>query len=218
MNLICALIMDSVMERLKGGIELLKLQVDENTIQRLHSYHQLILKWNKKINLVSRVEEDVIKRHILDSLSIYHFIKGRDLLDFGSGAGLPGIPLKILNNNISLDIVEAKKKKAVFLREVKRELGLHDVRIYNLDIRQFKPGRLYDVITVRKVGSIKKIVQLTAEFLKDGGRIITFKGEKLPIELEEAKESLKRYRLSIIEIENRLFTKGKICVLSAGKH
>jgi 16S rRNA (guanine527-N7)-methyltransferase len=207
--------MDSVIDKLKEGIELLKLPVEEETIQRLYKYYKLILKWNKKINLVSRSERDIVKRHILDSLSICYLIRGKDLLDFGSGAGFPGIPLKILNNNISLDILEVKKKKTVFLREAKRKLELQDVRIYNLDIRQFQPDRLYDVITARKVGSIKRIVPLTAGFLKGNGRIITFKGEKLPIELEEAKETLTRYRLSVIEIQDRIFTRGKICVLSA---
>lgn len=207
--------MQSVIDNLKKGIELLKLPVEENTIQCLYTYYQLILQWNKKINLISRAEKDIAKNHILDSLSIYYLLKGNYLLDFGSGAGFPGIPLKILNNNIFLDIVEAKKKKAVFLREVKRELKLHDVRIYNLDIRQFQPDRLYDVITARTVGSIKKIVQLTAGFLKDDGRIITFKGERLATELEEAKETLKRYGLSVVEIQKKIFTKRAICVLSA---
>jgi len=207
--------MQSVIDNLKKGIELLQLPVEENTIQCLYTYYQLILQWNKKINLISRAEKDIAKNHILDSLSIYYLLKGNYLLDFGSGAGFPGIPLKILNNNIFLDIVEAKKKKAVFLREVKREFKLNDVRIYNLDIRQFQPDRLYDVITARTVGSIKKIVQLTAGFLKDDGRIITFKGERLATELEEAKEILKRYGLSVVKIQKKIFTKGAICVLSA---
>lgn len=207
--------MDSVIDKFKEGIELLKLPAKEETIRCLYRYYELILKWNKKINLVSRAEKDIAKNHILDSLSIYYLLKGNYLLDFGSGAGFPGIPLKILNNNIFLDIVEAKKKKAVFLREVKRELKLHGVRIYNLDIRQFQSNRLYDVITARTVGSIKKIVQLTAGFLKDDGRIITFKGERLATDLEEAKETLKRYGLSVVEIQKKIFTKGTICVLSA---
>ncbi|OYD13684.1 16S rRNA (guanine(527)-N(7))-methyltransferase RsmG [candidate division WOR-3 bacterium JGI_Cruoil_03_44_89] len=207
--------MESEIVRLKEGLERIKLRADEDTIRRLYTYYQLILKWNEKVNLVSRDERDIVKRHILDSLSIYYSIKGTDLLDFGSGAGFPGIPLKILNNDLSLDILEAKKKKAVFLREVRRGLELRDVRIYNCDIRQFQSDRAYDVITARKVGSIKRIVQLTARLLKENGRIITFKGEKLPIELEEAGETLKRYKLSIVEIQNRIFTRGKICVLSA---
>jgi len=207
--------MKTAIERLKEGIELLKLPAKEDTSRHLLKYYELILQWNKKINLVSRAEKDIIKNHILDSLSIYYLLKGNYLLDFGSGAGFPGIPLRILNSNISLDVVEAKKKKVVFLREVRRELKLHDVRIYNLDIRQFQPDRLYDVITARTVGSIKKIVQLTAGFLKDDGRIITFKGERLATELEEAKDTLKLYGLSVVEIQKKIFTKGTICVLSA---
>ncbi|MDO9574933.1 MAG: class I SAM-dependent methyltransferase, partial [bacterium] len=85
--------MDSVIDKFKEGIELLKLPAKEDTIRHLLRYYELILQWNKKINLISRVEKDVAKNHILDSLSIYYLLKGNYLLDFGSGAGFPGIPL-----------------------------------------------------------------------------------------------------------------------------
>ncbi len=205
--------MVSGIERLKEGFSQLKLPVKNNTYKLLLRYYELIIKWNKKINIVSRQEENIIERHILDSLSIYDLLKGDHLLDFGTGAGFPGIPLKILKDDIFLDLVESRKKKAVFLRELMRELGLCNVRIYNVDIIQHKPEMCYDIITARKVGSIKKIVKLTARLLEENGRIIMFKGEKLPKEIEDARNVLKRNCLSITERHKRIFTKGEIVVI-----
>lgn len=137
---------DSRILRLKEGLRLLGISIDHETIYQPYRYSELILEWNRKIALISKGDEDIIEKHILDSLSIYSFIKGKKLLDFGSGAGLHGIPLKILNRNISLDIIERRKKKALFLRKVKRELKLTGVRIHPQDITTLNLDNTYNII------------------------------------------------------------------------
>lgn len=203
----------SVRDILKDELERIDLYVDEDTIALLLRYHKFILHWNRKINIISRQEEDIIGRHILDSLSIHNLIHGNHMLDFGSGAGFPGIPLRIVLKKLHLDIIESRQKKATFLKLLKNELGLKDVNIYNTDIAQFHPKINYDVITARKVGDIKKVVKLTSRFLEETGRIITFKGERLQEEIEEAREILDKQRLSIVKRKKRLFMRGEIVVI-----
>jgi len=204
---------DSRILRLKEGLRLLGISIDHETIYQLYRYSELILEWNRKIALISKGDEDIIEKHILDSLSIYSFIKGKKLLDFGSGAGLPGIPLKILNRNISLDIIERRKKKALFLREVKRELKLTGVRIHPQDITTLNLDNTYNIITVRKVGPIKDVLKRTERFLEKDGRIITFKGERLALELKETERLMQKQSLCVAGIEDRLFFNGKIVII-----
>ncbi len=206
------------MENLKQELKSLNISLEEGAAENLYKYRNLIIEWNKKFNLISKNDEHRIERHILDSLSIYRFINGKSILDLGSGAGFPGIPLGIIDRNISISLLERRKKRAAFLKEVKRQLKLSAISIYPQDTREFRPHRLYDVITARKVTRISPTIRLIAQFLGENGRIILFKGEKLASEIEETKRDIQKYSLSVSRIEKRIFFKGNIVIIDKNKN
>lgn len=152
----------------------------------LGKYVDLLLKWNLRINLIGRsTETEVWERHILDSAQVMSLITNKNLniCDLGSGAGLPGVVLRILGCN-KVTLVEADQKKCVFLREVRRLLGL-EIDILDMRIEDIK-GKQFDLIVSRAMASVEKILELSERLLMNGSRVILFKGEKYRDELSVA--------------------------------
>ncbi len=163
----------------------------DNVINKFEKFLEELEKWNKKINLVSYKEQnELIRRHLLDSLYFIHPItylklKPKVILDVGSGAGFPGIPLSIVFNDINFLLVEIRKKRAMFLEHIKRLLGLHNVLVKNLDIRLVK--EIPDIIVCRAFTSLDKIEEILLPFLEKGTKIIVSRGKNLS-DLEKIKK------------------------------
>ncbi len=152
----------------------------------LFQYLELLDKWNKVYNLTAiRDKTDRVIKHILDSLYIHPYVTGDKILDVGSGAGLPGIPLAILFPNKSFTLLDSNGKKTRFLNEVKRALHLSNVTIINERVEAYTDG-LFDTITNRAYGSILDTIQTTKHLLSDNGQWLLMKGQKI----EETLESL----------------------------
>ncbi|MFO7889128.1 MAG: 16S rRNA (guanine(527)-N(7))-methyltransferase RsmG [bacterium] len=160
-----------------------------NALKLFTSYYQELLIWNKKINLISRKNEDqIVTRHFLESMG---FIKAIDfpcqarVMDLGSGAGLPGIPIAIIRPDLNLLLVEAKKKKVEFLRNISRKLGLKNIQIINKRVEEIDDEiKPMDVIVCRSVASLSKLYKWSHRCLKPShGRLITIKGEQYHREL-----------------------------------
>lgn len=156
-------------------------------------YLQLLIKWNQKINLTAITDpRTILEEHFFDSLIPLPFLKNcRTLLDVGSGAGFPGIPIKMTRPDLDLTLVESIKKKVDFMKEVVRELHLESVHVVNDRlVPNLEIGR-FDAIVSRGTMALDKFVLLASNFLNTGGRIITFKGKNTDEELEEAKPIIK---------------------------
>ena len=162
---------------LKLGVILTNEQVDSFFV-----YSAELRKWNRKINLTSITDErDVIVKHLLDSLS---YLKGfapsagLRLLDMGSGAGLPAIPLKIACPELSVTLVESVKKKASFLRHVIRTLPLDQAEVKDVRIEELPETvrKSYDVVTARAFSDIRSAVAAGVIFLKPGGVMVLSRG------------------------------------------
>lgn len=162
--------------RLRDGLRALGL--DEALVPSLLAYLALLLKWNGAYNLTAvRDPQQMLGLHLLDSLSILADVPEGDLIDIGSGAGLPGIPLAIVRPQLAVSLVEPVGKKARFLREVVRQLKLANVRVFDCRAEQVdEPGR-YDCLSARALGSLAQLIAFGGHLLKPDGRLLAMKGQ-----------------------------------------
>ncbi|KAF0134514.1 MAG: 16S rRNA (guanine527-N7)-methyltransferase [Candidatus Saganbacteria bacterium] len=162
--------------------------------KRFEIYLQELLEWNKKFNLTAVTEPDEIKiRHFEDSLSILQAIEINDqkIADIGSGAGFPGVPLKIVRPNIRLTIIEATKKKTVFLNHLIKALDLKGVEIIWGRAETIKRAD-FDIVLARAVAKLNKLAVYGLHLLKKGGILVAMKQDEVEKELGEAKENIKK--------------------------
>lgn len=176
----------------------MKINFDQNnvsreTIAKLLAFQDLVLKWNKKINLISKAsEQNIWERHIVDSLQLCKYIEEKDkiLYDFGSGAGFPAIVIAIAAEQffpkIHITLIESIGKKTLFLNEAKKELNL-DITILQKRVENINLPPP-DLITSRAMASLDKLLTYCEPFCKNNTRLILPKGEKWQEEIKEAKQ------------------------------
>ena len=155
----------------------------------LLNFCKLIQKSNKLYNLTSIIQtEEMLSKHILDSLSINYLIKGKNVLDIGSGAGLPGIPLAVINPDINFLLLDSNNKKIIFLNHVKINLNVKNIDLVHARIEDFNNDVRFDTIICRSYASLSKIYLNSKKHLKNHGIIIAMKGKEPYQELKELRE------------------------------
>lgn len=144
----------------------------------LLAYLALLARWNATYNLTAiRDPREMVAKHLLDSLAMQPFVRDlRSLADLGTGPGLPGIPLAIATPALEVTLVESNGKKARFLREAARQLGLGNVRVAESRIEAFRPGTLFDAITARALATLPLILELGDHLPGPEGRLLAMKG------------------------------------------
>ena len=162
------------------GAELMNISLSDKQIQQLLHYLSLILKWNRIYNL-SAIRDPIesVKKHLLDSLSIIHFVQPGLLLDVGSGAGLPGIVIAIMKPETEVFVLDSVGKKCRFMQAVKSELALENLIIVNSRVESFKPKKSFSQITSRAFAEVSKTIQLTKHLLEKNGRYLLMKGSNV---------------------------------------
>lgn len=170
-------------QRLQQGLKQLGLNIAPQTQQKLMDYLQLMLKWNKAYNLTAIRELDaMVIRHLLDSLSILPYIDQSPVLDVGTGAGLPGIPLALCLPDTQFVLLDSNGKKTRFLTQVKIELGIDNVEVIHSRIEQYQPSVRFPLITCRAFAALNTILDLTQHLVTSGSRILAMKGrEEMPV-------------------------------------
>lgn len=176
------------------GCEQLGLDLSEEQKRQFDKYLQLLLEWNEKFNLTAIREPDkIVVNHFLDSLSVLQagLIKdGMSLLDIGTGAGFPAIPLKIAMPTLDITLVDSVNKKVVFLNELIKVLGLKDTialhgRAEDL-ARRSDMRQSYDIVVARAVAQLRILLEYTIPFVRAGGFSIYNKGPGVEAELEDS--------------------------------
>jgi 16S rRNA (guanine527-N7)-methyltransferase len=148
----------------------------------LLDYVALLLRWNRAYNLTAiRDPREMVSKHLLDSLAMHASVDaiaeaGGSLADLGTGAGLPGIPLAIVKPELQVALVESNGKKARFLREAVRTLGLGNARVVESRIEAFNAPGTFDAITARALATLPLILELGGHLLKPGGMLLAMKG------------------------------------------
>jgi 16S rRNA (guanine527-N7)-methyltransferase len=184
------------------GAEAFGIRLNEKQVEAFDLYLEELLKWNRKINLTAiRSEKGIVLKHFLDSLSAYPYLsKPSSVLDIGSGAGFPGIPLKMVEPSLEIILIDSVRKKADFQRHIIRALGLKGIeaihgRVQDKEIIQ-SFGERFDTVLSRAFSDLQTLLLLAYPFLKKGGILLAMKGERKGGEIQLlSKGEETRYRL-----------------------
>ena len=183
--------------------------VSDETEEKLWAYLELLHKWNRVYNLTAiRHLKDSVLLHILDSLSIQPYLHGNYLLDAGSGAGLPGIPLALTNPDKHIVLLDSNSKKTRFLSQVMYELELKNIDVVQARAEDFKPEKKFDSILSRAFANIQVMLESTQHLLAEQGQFLAMKGVYPDMEIKMISSEFK-----IIAI-HKLLIKG----LDAERH
>jgi len=185
------------MDLLKEGAEALGITLGEEKPEKFNAYTRLLLEWNEKINLTAVTDEkEIIIKHYLDSLSLAAFfdLKGKSLADVGTGAGFPGIPLKIFEESLDVLLLDSLGKRVSFLEEVIKRLGLDGIQAVHGRAEDYgiKPDyrEKYDYAAARAVAELAVLCEYCLPFVKPGGLFIAMKGPSAEAEIREAGKAL----------------------------
>jgi 16S rRNA (guanine527-N7)-methyltransferase len=184
--------MEACRKILVSGLETLNLSLTEDKIEQLLDFIKLIEKWNKAYNLTAiRDREAMVRLHLLDSLTIVPYVEGERVIDIGTGAGLPGIPLAIYFPDIEFTLLDSNAKKTRFVQQAVLELKLKNVSVCHNRVEQYYPEKSFDTAITRAFASLSDIVELTAHLLGKDGVLLAMKGQAPDDpKLESAKATL----------------------------
>jgi 16S rRNA (guanine527-N7)-methyltransferase len=174
---------------LKEGGQKLGIRLSPELLERYDRYYRLLLEWNRRFNLTSLTgEAEAAIKLFLDSLAPLPYLPARgSLLDIGSGAGFPGIPLKMARPELTVHLAEASRKKASFQKQVILELGLGEIYVHHVRLIPHRGHELsnegFDAVISRAVGSIKDLVAIGGRYLSKEGVLISMKGPKVKEEI-----------------------------------
>ena len=189
---------------------ILEISISEKEIFLFYQYMNLLLEWNEKMNLTAITEgKDVILKHFIDSITINKYLQEKNrIMDIGTGAGFPGIPLKILNPQKEFILVDSLNKRIQFLEEVKRELELDNLTLIHSRVEDLAKDNNYresaDVAVTRAVANLRVLVEYMLPFVKKDGIVICMKGPNIEEELEESKNAIEILGGKIESIDNIL--------------
>lgn len=171
-------------------------EIDDNKIQKFYDYMNLLVEWNKKINLTAITEEkDIILKHFVDSLTVLKYIKeNKSIVDVGTGAGFPGIPLAIMKDSLKITLVDSLNKRINFLNEVCSKIKLKNTKAIHSRAEEFGQDNnyreSYDIAISRAVSNLTVLAEYLLPLVKVGGKIICMKGPDIKEELKQAKSAI----------------------------
>ncbi len=178
-------------EQLAAGLEAMEADLSPRSRLLLLDYLALLFKWNRAYNLTAVRDPAVaVSRQLLDSLSILPLVAGERVLDVGSGAGLPGLPLAVARPEWRVTLLDSNAKKVRFLRQAKLQLGLDNLEVAQARAEGYRPGEPFDTITSRAFAPLARMVAVTGHLLVPGGRWLAMKGRVPEDELEELPSEL----------------------------
>lgn len=176
-----------------------EIEINELQIKKFEEYRNLLLEWNEFMNLTAITEEEEVNiKHFLDSITIFRtgLIKdGTSVIDVGTGAGFPGIPMAIVNNTLKITLLDSLNKRIKFLDEVKNSLTLKNVKTFHGRAEEFARREgfrdSFDIAVSRAVANMSTLTEYTLPYVKVGGYMIAMKGSEYKEELKEAQNAIK---------------------------
>ena len=191
-----------------GKLKEFNIEINEEQIKSFEKYMNLLLEWNEKINLTAITQPDEVKlKHFVDSLTVLKYINDDDkVIDIGTGAGFPGIPLKIMNENTKITLLDSLNKRINFLNIVIETLNLRNIQAIHGRAEEIARNKLYrekyDVAVSRAVANLSTLTEYMLPFVKVGGKCICMKGANVNEEIEKAKNAIKELGGEIERVDN----------------
>ncbi len=177
--------------RLDAGIKQLPIDLSDLAMERCLRHLELLFEWNRTSNLTAiKDPEQMVVKHVLDSLAAAQFISGGRALDIGTGAGFPGLPLAIAQPSRQWMVLDANRKKVEFIRHVIAFLGLRNVSAHQSRVQQFSTRLRFDTVVCRALGSLKAVAELSARLLNADGSVVALKGLRPDDEIDALPESI----------------------------
>ena len=176
--------------------------LSKEMISSFARYRDLLLEWNEKFNLTAITDLDEIEeKHFIDSLYLdkYVELENKSLLDVGSGAGFPGIPLAIAHPNLRVTLLESNGKKVSFLKEVVKDLKINNVDIIQGRVEELNKRESFDIVTARAVKELNILLEISFYLVKVGGVFIAYKSSAIDEEVTHAKRAYKLLEISKTE-------------------
>ena len=179
----------------------------EEQLQKFYQYMNLLIEWNEKINLTAIVEpKEIILKHFIDSLTIIKYIEpNKSVIDIGTGAGFPGIPVKIMREDLDITLLDSLNKRIHFLNEVIQKLELKNITAIHARIEEFAKNKQYreafDVATSRAVANLTTLSEYMLPMVDLKGMAICMKGSEINEEISKSKNSIKLLGGKIDKIE-----------------
>jgi len=195
-----------MIEELLELVKKINIELSSEKSEKFIKYKDLLKEWNDKINLTAIVDDkEIILKHFVDSLTIEKYISENDsVIDIGTGAGFPGIPLKIVKKDINLTLLDSLKKRLIFLEEVCKKLNLENVKIEHGRAEDYGKNKefreKYDIATARAVADLSVLAEYCLPFVKVGGFFVCMKGNNIE-EIEESKKAVEKLGGKIEKVE-----------------
>lgn len=212
-------------QKISANMSKINVKLTEKQIKNFYLYMNLLIEWNQKINLTSIVEPDeIIIKHFVDCGTILKYINDDDkIIDVGTGAGFPGIPIKILKENVNITLVDSLNKRVVFLNEICAKLKLENVNIIHSRAEDLAINNQYrakyNKAVSRAVANLSTLSEYLLPFIKIDGKMIAMKGFEIEEEINNAKKAINILggRIEKIEKFNLIDTENKRSIVVVKK-
>lgn len=214
--------------KIKDIAKNINLELNDEKVKKFYNYMELLLQWNEKVNLTAITEpNDIILKHFIDSLTIERYIdKNVNIIDIGTGAGFPGIPISIARTDINITLMDSLNKRIKFLDEVIKENKLNNAKTIHARAEELARDKDYrekfDIATSRAVASLNVLLEYMLPFVKVGGYCICMKGSNIEDEILNSKRALNALngvieKIEEFELPNSDMSRNIIIVKKVGK-
>lgn len=185
---------------IKRGATKLGQDLSDDAVQKLTALLAELGRWNRRINLTAiRDPDEMVGGHVLDSLAVRPHLQGPRVIDIGTGAGFPGLPLAIVEPDIDFVLLDSNGKKISFVQHMIGELGLSNAKAVKARAEGYAPGNGFDTVIARALASVPRLVELSSRLVREDGRLLALKGKYPAEELEEIK-TLPNWVYNVIEL------------------
>jgi len=186
---------------LEKGLAALEQHVTSEQAGRLQALLDELGRWNRRINLTAITDPvAMVSGHVLDSLVVRPWLEGPGILDIGTGAGFPGLPLAIVEPGLKFTLLDSNGKKISFVRHMIGELGLDNAEAIKGRAEDYAPGTRFDTVIARALATVSRLVELSAHLVGEDGQLLALKG-KYPAQELESIETLPDWEYSVHELK-----------------
>lgn len=172
-------------ERIAAGVAALRQELPDQAVSQLAALLSELQRWGKRFNLTAIMDpEEMVGAHVLDSLAVRPYVDGPVVIDIGTGAGFPGLPLAIAEPDIDFTLLDGNGRKINFVNHMIGELGLSNAIATKARAEDYAPGKRFDTVIARALATVPRLVELSSHLVREGGQLLALKGKYPAVELE----------------------------------